>query len=874
MGNQAARFASSADGSDVDVKLRLERIVNGVIKPANIIVADGEQLTNRELITFTTDGSPWELLGEYKRGNNSWIPNTPTLYNDGVVEDGETSPYGAGGYAGNAYYPVGTKPNPQAFLSSYPNSGIGTQILSSTVNYLHSYPGRNGGKSLSVPVFSSENVSELGIYINSAGKQSALIGFLIFDESDAPDSYGKAVHGIAPLSGSGESRQIPQLGRAAADIDKIEDLGTNPFYEDDDTVGENGNTLVDEGEDQLAANRFYEVVNAGSSTYTLSVVANANGPATASAKAWIDFNNDGVFESYEASEIQTFSGTNQTILNFTWSNLNLANLNPDDVQKLAARIRIGSETDVANAIGIASTGEVEDFQVMIKYPPKGSEAETSGYAGQSQTGTVTFTSQGKLVESDVLVRNQQSLSNSMIAALDTNKIGIVNPDTGNIVQSLETSQGLYTVLPSSTGSTVQVQFTPKSGFVGRADGVVIRSTDSSGLTSGWTSRETMPNTSNLLPVGQTWDSLYIPTVINLVPTATPRETEGPQGKTQTTDATSMFTPGTDGTGTEALDQSSLTLLDSSDNPVMSVSVTEGTYTLANGIITFKPNPDFVGTATPVKVRMSDMSGDSVTTTYTPMVTPAQIMATDDESTGVQGATQKGQITSSITNGNNVTNSTYTFDGGKTTKTVPGEGTYTVNPKTGEVTFVPDPNFVGTATPVTSFVDEDGNVISPNEDGKQPSKDISGYKLVGSSTDENGNVVHTYRKVVKSTTSFVDGDGNPILPNEEGNVPSKDIPGYEIVSSTTDANGNTVHTYRKVTTPVTSFVDEDGNVISPNEDGKQPSKAISGYELVGSSTDENGNVVYTYRKVVKTTTSFVDGDGNPILPNEEGNVPSK
>ncbi|TWT16769.1 MucBP domain-containing protein, partial [Streptococcus sp. sy010] len=178
------------------------------------------------------------------------------------------------------------------------------------------------------------------------------------------------------------------------------------------------------------------------------------------------------------------------------------------------------------------------------------------------------------------------------------------------------------------------------------------------------------------------------------------------------------------------------------------------------------------------------------------------------------------------------------------------------------------------TPVTSFVDEDGNVISPNEDGKQPSKAISGYELVGSSTDENGNVVHTYRKVVKTTTSFVDGDGNPLLPNEEGNVPSKDIPGYEIVSSTTDENGNTVHTYRKVTTPITSFVDEDGNIISPNEDGKQPSKDISGYELVGSSTDENGNVVHTYRKVVKTTTSFVDGDGNPILPNEEGNVPSK
>ncbi|MGT2925897.1 MucBP domain-containing protein, partial [Streptococcus cuniculipharyngis] len=179
-----------------------------------------------------------------------------------------------------------------------------------------------------------------------------------------------------------------------------------------------------------------------------------------------------------------------------------------------------------------------------------------------------------------------------------------------------------------------------------------------------------------------------------------------------------------------------------------------------------------------------------------------------------------------------------------------------------------------AKKTTSFVDENGNPLAPQEDGKQPSKTISGYEIVSSTTDENGNVVHTYRKVAKKTTSFVDENGNPIVPNEEGNQPSKDLPEYELVSSTTDENGNTVHTYRKVAKKTTSFVDENGNPIVPNEEGNQPSKDLPEYELVSSTTDENGNTVHTYRKVSKPSTRFVDEEGNPLAPQEDGKQPSK
>ena len=50
------------------------------------------------------------------------------------------------------------------------------------------------------------------------------------------------------------------------------------------------------------------------------------------------------------------------------------------------------------------------------------------------------------------------------------------------------------------------------------------------------------------------------------------------------------------------------------------------------------------------------------------------------------------------------------------------------------------------------------------------------------------------------TIFVDENGNPIVPNENGKVPAKEIPGYELVRTEKDANGIVRHIYRKVATP--------------------------------------------------------------------------
>ncbi|HEM6372831.1 TPA: MucBP domain-containing protein [Streptococcus suis] len=185
-------------------------------------------------------------------------------------------------------------------------------------------------------------------------------------------------------------------------------------------------------------------------------------------------------------------------------------------------------------------------------------------------------------------------------------------------------------------------------------------------------------------------------------------------------------------------------------------------------------------------------------------------------------------------------------------------------KTTEVTYV-----YRKVTPakkvVTKHVDEEGNPIAPQEDGTTPNKSIPGYEFTGkTTTDENGNTTHVYRKVTpakKVVTKHVDENGNPISPQEDGTTPNKgnSIPGYVYVSTTTDSDGNTTHVYRKVKT---SHVDENGNPISPEEEGTTPNKgtSIPGYEFTGKTiTLPNGDTIHIYRKKTPGTPS------TPVTP---------
>ncbi|MDU0944957.1 MAG: SHIRT domain-containing protein [Anaerococcus vaginalis] len=181
--------------------------------------------------------------------------------------------------------------------------------------------------------------------------------------------------------------------------------------------------------------------------------------------------------------------------------------------------------------------------------------------------------------------------------------------------------------------------------------------------------------------------------------------------------------------------------------------------------------------------------------------------------------------------------------------------------------------------VTKYVDENGNEIADTQKGKHPSKNIEGYEIITTKSDEKGNIIYVYRKKpdpTKVVTKFVDEKGNPIAENEDGKKPKKDIKGYEFVKTETDKYGNTIHIYKKKeNTPkvVTKFVDEKGNPIAENEDGKKPNKDIKGYEFVKTETDKNGNTIHIYKKSsseenkYKVTHKFESSTPGKSLPKE-------
>lgn len=134
---------------------------------------------------------------------------------------------------------------------------------------------------------------------------------------------------------------------------------------------------------------------------------------------------------------------------------------------------------------------------------------------------------------------------------------------------------------------------------------------------------------------------------------------------------------------------------------------------------------------------------------------------------------------------------------------------TAAPTVPETPYVPTPTKPVTDKVLTTYVDENGELIIPNENGSHPGKSLEGYEIVRTEKDANCNVRNVYRKVtpvVKVVTTFVDENGNVIVPNENGEVPAKDIAEYELVRTEKDANGNVRHIYRKVVAPALKAVE--------------------------------------------------------------------
>ena len=129
---------------------------------------------------------------------------------------------------------------------------------------------------------------------------------------------------------------------------------------------------------------------------------------------------------------------------------------------------------------------------------------------------------------------------------------------------------------------------------------------------------------------------------------------------------------------------------------------------------------FVGTATPATYKVTDSLGFSDTSTYTPTVVPAPTVAPDvntgpyDTNQIINPLRNDSASASAPLNPTTVkicTTATATASCSGTTLTINGEGTYTVDPVSGNVTFDPLPSFTGTATPIKYIVKDSLNQVA-------------------------------------------------------------------------------------------------------------------------------------------------------------------
>lgn len=286
-----------------------------------------------------------------------------------------------------------------------------------------------------------------------------------------------------------------------------------------------------------------------------------------------------------------------------------------------------------------------------------------------------------------------------------------------------------------------------------------------------------------------------------------------------TDGTSPILPGA-------------TVFTSSDatNDGKTLATAEGTWQVqADGSVVFTPADGFTGQTDPVEYRVTDENGLTATATLTVTVGPGPVNVADEASTtqgtavridpvdndtpsqlGDGGAGSFDVTTVRFEDVDQPAGSTIT-DGGKTL-TVPDEGVYTVAAD-GSVTFTPDPDFFGSASPVTYSVDDQTGTTSSS------TITVDVERVDPIATDDQGRSTFNTPTTLPAGTNDTAGIGRPI------------DQGATIFTSSDATNGGKT----LVTDDGTWTVQADGTVLFEPADGFTGQTEYVEYQI----TDSNG-----------------------------------
>ena len=931
-GSKRTTISSEYNGANIGVQFEISATFRGKsVKPA-VVAADGESANPGELVMFTTNGTGWKHIGEWKK--TSWGGNTETY----VVQDTHNYFDPANNYSRSKFVDVNgarisglnlellrnanevgpdKKPVAWKYFGSpdQVTGGLGTGVFGPNVS----------ANRFSVPLVMTQGASEVGLYIASSGKQSAMLGFFPLDEGDAPESYGKAQHSIGTVDGvTGTKLSQPYLGSVSPDMDEN---NAKDWTGDDNTIS------ADEGVDQILpdnlkgqTNDMIKLDRTRPGTYTLDVEAHTDGAAKAYIYGWIDFNQNGKFDEDERSDLATVTKDGPVRLEFR----NAKTMIDPSVTELGTRVRIASnQSDIENPTGLALSGEVEDFKTQITFPPKGERKETIDVQGATQTATVAFTAQGLYKYN----RDKNAEIDQTVAPviIDNRTKQVINPKADGYY--VIPGEGKYKVTPN--GNNVDIEFTPEDNFVGTASGISIRRTDDNGYTTDWVSKD-----KTLLPsineVMDNMDGLYIPTV-------TPKNIEGvDKTSTDVQGATQTGTPEFELEGTNSNGEKVKVTPDleygvkfidpatgqETDDYIVTVEG-EGTYILdqATGQVTFKPEPGFTGTAKGITVSITapvgrDKDGNvpadalkTATAKYTPTVTPITLTPTNKVSEDVQNVPQTQTPTFELSNDKTAEiTSKKLVDPATgqptdaTTVTVAGEGSYTIDPTTGAVTFVPEKDFVGTAKGVTvqataTIKNEDGKTTTITADATytptvvpavptvQPAKsiDVQGATQKGKPTFEGTTVtVNGEQKPVtikENSYTLVDKDGNEVTSTPAYAEDGTTVIGTHTIDPTTGevTFTPTDKSYSGKVTPVSVQAESSNGIkvsttytpeivpVTPTAENAA-TKDIQGKTQKGKPTFEGGKAtVDGVEKTVEidedTPATFEDGSTTKTIPGE-------
>ena len=676
---------SVKNGANVGVEFKVKATLNGKEVPANVVFATGEEAGSSEIEIYKTDGDGFELVTELSNTNYR-VPTARSYTAESYDNRYNLSPVanGQGRQLGQSYSIEGKgKTAFEPFIADKAKGFRSTEITEDTVSTVTDKDGKvysdglgtqvfgpavtHRDSGMSTPVVLTRNAKNLGVYILSSGQQGAMFGFMVLDDGDAPASYGRVGHAIA--KGAGITQ--PYLGSKEPDIDiRTEKITDETAFKYDDVNGEGG----DEGARQLMGDKVaqgdnYKLKKVNDGTYSLTFDAHLGGGKQAFVNGWIDFNNNGKFDENEGAGAVEVTKDGEVTLTWTTPVQNV------DVTatKLATRLRIANDkADVKEATGIAYSGEVEDFQIQQTIPPRGTKEETYDVQGATQRSTVKFTAYG----------NQDYNFEEKATIDEAIKPQIVKAD-GSIVQDSDLVDGYY-VVPgqgkykvTTKGKDVNVEFVPEATFVGDADGITIRRTDSNGATTGWgkigkpivngegdNGDQLTLISEQVTPEGATekgsMDGRYIPHVMKREIENGTEKSNDIQGAKQTKTPEFKDTAGNKITPSEEypvklIDPKTGKTTEETEIPATKDGKTIGTYTItpATGEVVFTPNKDFTGEPDPVTVSFTgkvgvDKNGNPVTSTgivtYQPKVKPVTPTAEGGETTKPQGETQEQEIT--------------------------------------------------------------------------------------------------------------------------------------------------------------------------------------------------------------------------------------